>query len=281
MEVKLKPCHGRIFLLCMFEVPDPDVQTPGPYACGLDFGVSNTAALVSNNGLAVLYKGGFIKSANQWYNKRSSELKSAAMKGRPASKASRQLKTAKLDALSLTRENTMRDAMHKISADIIKTCLGHQIGTIVMGVNKGWKQGAGIGRSNNQNFVQIPLSLLQSMIIYKAGRAGIEVIQQEESYTSKADLLSGDPLPVFGKGNDTAFSGTRMRRGLYRSADGTVINADLNGAGNILRKAIPDAFEEGTDFSFLQEVRVHDVLPHVKCKPKRPRHRGCKALAAA
>ena len=82
MEVRLKPLHGRILLLCTFEVPDPEARSPGPYACGLDFGVTNTVALVSDNGLALLYKGGFIKAANQWYNKRSAELKSIMMKGK-------------------------------------------------------------------------------------------------------------------------------------------------------------------------------------------------------
>ena len=282
MEVRLKPFHGRILLLCTFEVPDSGVKAPGPYACGLDFGVTNTVALVSDNGLAVLYKGGFIKAANQWYNKRSAELKSIMMKGKDPSKAARHVKTAKLDALSLKRANILHDAMHKISADIVNTCCENRIGTIVMGINQGWKQGINIGRTNNQNFVQIPLFMLQQMITYKAERAGIRVIRQEESYTSKADLLAMDPIPVYGKNPETVFSGRRISRGLYRSADGTVVNADLNGAGNILRKAIPTAFNSDTDFSFLQGVQVRGLLPHVKCKAKQPRHRrGRKVLAAA
>lgn len=282
MEVKMKPFHGRILLLCTFEVPDPEIESPGPYACGLDFGVSNTVALVSNNRLAVLYKGGFIKAANQWYNKRSAELKGIMMKGKDPSKASGHAKTAQLDALSLKRANILHDAMHKISADIVKTCCQNGIGTIVMGVNQGWKQNINIGRTNNQNFVQIPLFMLQAMITYKAERAGIRIIRQEESYTSKADLLSMDTIPVYGDANEPSFSGKRIFRGLYRSADGTVVNADLNGAGNILRIAIPAAFSCDTDFSFLQHVRVHDILPHVKCKAKQPRHRrDRKVLAAA
>lgn len=282
MEVRLKAHHGRILLLCTFDVPDQETSSPGPYLCGLDFGVSNTVALVSNNGLAILYKGGFLKSVNQWYNKRSAELKSIASKGKEPSKASRYIKTAKLDALSLKRDNTLRDAMQKISADIVKTCLENQIGTIVMGVSKGWKQSANIGHVNNQNFVQIPLYLLQAMITYKAQHIGIQVIRQEESYTSKADLLSLDPIPVYGDMDGVTFSGKRISRGRYRSADGTIVNSDLNGAGNILRKAFPGAFDKRTDFSFLQRVCVHDVLPHTKCKAKQPRHcRSCKVLAAA
>ena len=91
-----------------------------------------------------------------------------------------------------------------------------------------------------------------------------------------------DPIPLHGKAQEVSFSGRRISRGLYRSANGMSINADLNGAGNILRKAIPSAFNSDTDFSFLQDVRVHDVLPHTKCKTKQPRHRrGREVLAAA
>lgn len=281
MEVRLKPFHGRILLLCTFEAPDPEVRSPGPYACGLDFGVTNTAALVSNNGLAVLYKGGLIKAANQWYNKRSAELKSIMMKGKDPSNASRYVKTAKLDALSLKRENILQDAMHKISSDIVKTCCKSGIGTIVMGINHGWKQNINIGHANNQKFVQIPLFMLQSMITYKAERASIRILRQEESYTSKADLLAMDPIPAHGTTQEVSFSGRRISRGIYRSEAGTVINADLNGAGNILRKAIPTAFGRNADFSFLQNVQVHDVLPHTKRKARQPRHRRDREVLAA
>ena len=286
MEVKIKPYYGHILLLCTFDLPDRNAPSPGPYACGLDFGVSNTVALVSNNGLAILYKGGFIKSTNQWYNKRTSELKSIAMKGKDPSKAKgdQYIKTAQLDALSLKRANTMRDAMHKISADIVQTCLENRIGTIVMGSTKGWKQGSDMGSKGNQNFIQIPVYMLQRMITYKAERAGILVIRREESYTSKADLIAMDPIPVYGEEGDgpAAFSGKRVSRGMYRSSSGMLINADVNGVGNILRKEIPDAFDGIVNFAFLQNVRVHDVLPHVKSKAKRPRHsRRREVLAAA
>ena len=116
-----------------------------------------------------------------------------------------------------------------------------------------------MGRTNNQNFVQLPLETLRFMITYKAQSVGIMVHDQEESYTSKASLVDNDYIPTYGVDDDMAdFSGKRIKRGLYRCSDGTIINADLNGAGNILRKKLPDAFKGVTDFSFLNNIVVRN-----------------------
>ena len=123
-----------------------------------------------------------------------------------------------------------------------------------------------MSKQSNQNFVQIPLCSLIRMIRYKAERAGIVVIEQEESYTSKASFLDQDDIPVYGKNDaEVVFSGNRIKRGLYRSKSGTVINADLNGASNILRKAMPFAFAGITDFSFLQNIRVMNFKDFHDC----------------
>ena len=113
--------------------------------------------------------------------------------------------------------------------------------------------------------MQIPLAVLRFMITYKAQRAGITVMEQEESYTSKSDFLSHDYIPTYGVDDDRAdFSGLRVKRGLYKSGTGTYLNADVNGAANILRKAVPDAFEKVNDFSYLKHPYVygfHEVNP--------------------
>ena len=104
----------------------------------------------------------------------------------------------------------------------------------------------------------MPVALLKQLIIYKASSAGIRVIMQEESYTSKADITAMDYIPAYGIDDDkTAFSGTRISRGLYRCGNGLVINADCNGAANIMRKAIPDAWKNTDDFSFLALPEVY------------------------
>ena len=150
--------------------------------------------------------------------------------------------------------------MHKIASDIVKFCLDTGITTIVLGKNKNWKQKSNIGHVNNQNFVQIPLETLRWMITYKAESAGLIVVEQEESYTSKASLVDGGEIPVYGKETEkpVSFSGRRIKRGLYRTGSGQIINADLNGAGNILRKYIPDIFTDRKDFTFLDQILVRN-----------------------
>lgn len=127
----------------------------------------------------------------------------------------------------------------------------------MLGRTKNWKQNANIGHKNNQTFVQMPLATLSYFIKYKAEANGLFVMEQEESYTSKASFVDGDKLPVYGETeNIAAFSGKRVKRGLYRTKSGMLINADLNGAGNILRKAIPTAFAGIADYNFLNNMIV-------------------------
>lgn len=258
-EVKAVPYHGDFLVICTFACPDTSAPD-APHACGIDLGVDNTAALVSSNEYCLLYKGGDVKAMNQWYNKQMAALRSIAMKGHSPEEAAKLglLYTKQMDALARKRDLFLKDHLHKVSADIVRFCLDHGIGTIVIGVNKNWKQGCNIGHVNNQNFVQIPLATLRSMLRCKAEQEGLTVLEQEESFTSKADLTAMDEIPVYKKDHPLyRFSGKRTSRGLYCTHNGQVINADLNGAGNILRKAFPDIFK-GADFSFLQDILVRN-----------------------
>ncbi len=127
------------------------------------------------------------------------------------------------------------------------------------------KQNIGIGKVNDQLVYSVPLSTLRRLITYKAEEYGITVIEQEESYTSKADCTSSDYIPTFGVDDEKAdFSGRRICRGIYKTASGMNINADLNGAANILRKAFPDVWDNTADWSFLQTPEVsgfHELNP--------------------
>lgn len=261
-QVEVKPYYGEFLVICIFETDEDCSSLPDGASCGIDLGVDNTAALVSSNGRCVLYKGGALKSANQWYNKQMADCRSLAMKGHTADETAKLglLHTKKMQSLSRRRNQFFHDTMHKIASDIVHFCLASGITTIVIGKNKNWKQKSNIGHVNNQNFVQIPLETLRWMITYKAESAGLIVVEQEESYTSKASLVDGDEIPVYGKETKSlvAFSGRRIKRGLYRTGSGQVINADLNGAGNILRKYIPDAFKDRKDFVFLGQILVRN-----------------------
>ena len=132
------------------------------------------------------------------------------------------------------------------------------IGTLVIGKNLLWKQEANMGKRNNQHFVQIPHARFIELLSYKAKLAGIAVVVQEESYTSKASFLDGDELPVYDPANPQQyeFSGKRVTRALYRAKDGRPIHADVNGSYNTLRKAFPNAFGNGTEAPAVGPVRV-------------------------
>jgi len=201
----------------------------------IDLGINNLATLVSNKpGFhPVLFSGKPIKSLNQRFNKRKSKLQSSKHHQMMAH-------------MAVKRFCQINDYFHKVSHKIIELCLTEDVGKIVIGINRGWKQKVNIGKQNNQKFASIPFQSLIDKITYKAKQYGIEVIEQEESYTSKADSLALDALPVYGKDKEkVTFLGKRKQRGLYQSKIGKLLNADVNGAINILRKVIGDDFVEG------------------------------------
>lgn len=116
-----------------------------------------------------------------------------------------------------------------------------------------------------KNEFSMPIAFLRTMITYKALNAGIKIVEQEESYTSKADITAKDYIPTYGVDDENAkFSGVRIKRGLYRCADGTILNADCHAAANIMRKTVPDIWDKTTDFSFLANPKVygfHELNP--------------------
>ena len=152
------------------------------------------------------------------------------------------------DLLANKRNNSVNTYLHRASRKIVDTLAAWQCGTVVIGYNEGWKQEYNLGKRNTQSFVQIPFDTLVKMIAYKAETVGIKVVMTEESYTSKASFFNRDALPVY-DGNNTgaphAFTGKRVKRGLYINEDGTKINADVNGALNIIRKVFPNVQTNG------------------------------------
>ena len=247
-EVQVKPYYGKILLVLVLETEDLPVSGKKPYLAGIDFGTDNIAAIVSTDHASRIYKGGAVLSKSRDFHKRKAEAAGIITKGTERKHAD----SARLRRLSLHHDCFMKDMMHKISTDIVRYCAEHGVGTIVMGVNRGWKQGSDMGNVNNQNFTGIPHDRLRKMIMYKAAREGIRIMEQEESYTSKADITAMDFITVYGRENgNVGFSGRRIKRGLYACSAGYSVNADCNGAANILRKAVPDAWEGTEDFRFL------------------------------
>ena len=234
-EVKVCPVSGGYDILLVYQVKNTSVQS-GKHSAAVDFGVDNTMAVVADTGKSILFKGRFIKSVNQYFMKKKAERISLMSRGKETTE---RVWSKYLDRLSAYRTSYIRDCFHKMSKKLLVWCQRNDIGYLVLGSNTFWKQNSSIGTVNNQNFVSIPFEMLKSMIELKACEYGVTVVRNEESYTSKASFLDSDDIPVYVEGDETKhrFSGKRIQRGLYRSSDGTVLNADINGAANILRKA--------------------------------------------
>jgi putative transposase len=145
-----------------------------------------------------------------------------------------------------------------ISRRIIDLLVAEGIGTLCIGQNPLWKQEVNLGRRNNQIFVSVPHARFIEMLTYKAELVGIQAIVTEESYTGKASFLNGDLVPTYDAQFQKApiFSGRRVKRGLYRSGSGQHINADVNGAYNIMRKVAPNAFARASRGCVVHPVRL-------------------------
>ena len=261
-EVKIKPYYGR-FLLCLtLEEPDVAFDPSGFHVCAIDLGTDNFAAIVCDDYSSAIYKGGAVLSKIQWFHKQRAKYVSIITKGHEKKHAV----SKRLRDLSFHYANFVKDQCHKISCSIIDFCMEHQCGTLILGVNLLWKQRSNMNKINNQNFVSMPITLLRTMITYKALNAGIRIIEQEESYTSKADLIANDRIPTYGVDDkDASFSGKRIKRGLYRCSNGMILNADCHAAANIMRKAIPDIWKDTRDYTFLS---APDVYGFHKLNPK-------------
>ncbi|MBX9255248.1 IS200/IS605 family element transposase accessory protein TnpB [Desmonostoc muscorum CCALA 125] len=243
-EIRLVPkkCGGYV-LEAIYEKPELPLLDYN-YIAAIDLGLNNLATVSSNNQgfKPLIINGRPLKSINHYFNKKKASFQSELQL-----QYEKRYTSNRINKLTSIRNNKVDTYLHQASRTIIHYLLQNQIGTLVIGNNKHWKQDINIGSRNNQNFVQIPHYKFIQQLIYKAQLVGIKVILNEESYTSKASFLDLDNIPKYKKGVEHRFSGRRIKRGLYKSANGQLINADLNGSYNILRKAVPDAFAEGIE----------------------------------
>lgn len=201
-------------------------------ALGIDLGMNNIASCVSTTSNGFIINGKPLKSVNQHYNKQKSKLQSYLPKGK--------FTTKRIEKLTLNRNNKIKNHLHHASKYIIEQAKNQDITKIVIGKNDQWKTNINIGGKNNQNFVSLPHTQLVNLIEYKGKRAGIEVVKTEESYTSKCSALDLEPIC-----KHEEYVGRRTKRGLFRTKSGLKINADQNGATNILRKVIGNDFLVG------------------------------------
>ena len=231
IQVRFIPCKGYIKLEAIYNYNEPELKEDNGKYLSIDLGIDNLCACTSNDSNSFLIDGKKLKSINQRYNKRKGNLQSKL----PTNK----YWSNKLNNITKKRNFRINNYLHNTSAYIMNHVVSNNINTIIIGYNKEWKQDINIGRINNQKFTEIPFYTLVNQIIYKGQMNGIRVILQEESYTSKASFFDNDEIPIYNKKDkqtDIKFSGTRVKRGLYKTSTGLSVNADINGSLNILRK---------------------------------------------
>ena len=203
-------------------------------ALAIDLGINNLVTAVSSMGESFIIDGRKLKSINQWFNKENARLQGIKEKQNFGRKPTKRQK-----AIARDRNNKVNDSMSKAARKIIDYCIHNDIGTLVVGYNETFQRNSNIGKANNQTFVNIPYGKLREKLEYLCELNGITYVKQEESYTSKASFWDEDDIPVYNEDNPKSyvFSGKRVHRGLYRSSNGKMLNADVNGALNILRKS--------------------------------------------
>ncbi|WP_279146379.1 MULTISPECIES: RNA-guided endonuclease InsQ/TnpB family protein [Clostridium] len=241
-EVRIIPSSNFYTVEMVVAVPKPVINEKGTRIIAIDLGVNNLATIANNVGLTpIIIKGRILKARNQFYNKYRAKYYSILRNGKGTNEG--QFTSNRLNKLDTDRHYFIKDYFHKASRMIINYCIDNKIDTIVIGKNKHWKDDIAMRKDAKQSFTNIPYNQFISMITYKANEKGIKVIETEESYTSKASFIDNDYIPTYGIDDEKAkFSGRRISRGMYKSKDGILINADVNGACNILRKVFPMAF---------------------------------------
>lgn len=233
MQCRFVPKADYYVMEIVYEIEVPDVIEERIRICSIDLGTENLVTMVNNVGLQpIVIKGGAIKSANQFYNKRKAEIQSQLKKetGRDWSK--------NLQKLTDKRYEKIKYLMHCASKKVVNYCVENKIDTLIIGLNKKWKQ----ENENKQNFTYIPFDMLISQIQSKCEEYGIEVVMTEEAYTSGTSFLDKEQ-PIKENYNKER----RVYRGLFIANNGKTINADVNGAYQIMKKVVPDVFNEGIE----------------------------------
>ncbi len=230
--VEIVPQASCYIVSIMYEKEILDHKLNKDNYLGVDLGINNLATITSNQpGLSpILVNGRILKSINSYYNKKKAKLQSSLEKNHKKKTSNR------IKKLALKRNNKIEYYMHHVSKFIVTHCIQNDISNIVIGYNEGWKQEVNMSRKNNQNFTMIPFLKLINQIKYKAKLNSIEVIEMEESYTSKCSALDLESIE-----RHEEYIGKRVKRGLFQYSKG-LINADVNGSLNILRKVIGNDF---------------------------------------
>lgn len=234
-QVRLIPSGKNIVVELVYNIKCKETKSDNKRYIAIDLGVNNLATVANNFGVsAFVINGHPLKSINQFYNKQKAHYQSILKQ------YNNRYTSCHLETLAQKRHNKVKDYMHKASKYIINWCIEHDVSKVIIGKNNNWKQGSNIGKKNNQTFVNIPFDIFINMLRYKAEEYGIVVVETEESYTSGTSFIDNEePTKEFYNKR------RRIHRGLFKSNDGTLINADLNGAYQIMKKVVPIKWDRG------------------------------------
>ena len=245
-QVRFVPKGAFIVLEIVYKIKEVPLRNPNGRYAGIDLGVNNFAAMAFSTGDApIIINGRIPKSINQFYNKRLAELRAMSehMNGRKT--------TRRIQRLIDKRNARLKDYLHKTSRFIVDHLVALNIPTLIIGLNRDWKERTPFTAKENQHFVGLPFAKLIEMIQYKAYEHGIAVVVTEESYTSGTSFLDEEP-PT----REFYNKKRRVHRGLFRANDGTRLNADVNGALQIVKKVVPNAFANGIEGVVLRPIMV-------------------------
>jgi transposase, IS605 orfB family len=225
VEVRILPRNNHHVVEVVYKVDEVESKSDNGRYASIDLGLNNLATVGSNVVKPFIINGKPLKSINQYWNKEKSRLQSLLKGDKKTSK--------RIESITNKRNNKVKDYLHKSSRLLVNFLVSNDISTLVIGYNEEWKQNINIGKRNNQSFVNMPFYTFIQQLEYKCKLEGINIILTEESYTSKCSFLDNESVE-----KHENYLGKRIKRGLFRSAKNKIINADLNGSLNILKKAV-------------------------------------------
>ncbi|MED4269400.1 transposase [Geobacillus stearothermophilus] len=247
-QVRIIP-KGSVYVIeVVYKKEIPDMTHESNRVVGIDLGLDNFATMVNNIGeTPIVINGKGIKSINQYYNKQKAYFQSILKKQNGLDWSKR------LEKITLKQNNKIKDFMHKASRYVVNWCMERHIDTVIIGKNDNWKQEVNLGKRLNQSFVQIPYNMFIQQLQYKCEEVGIKVVLTDESYTSGTSFLDGE-APT----KENYDKSRRIKRGLFKSNKGILINADVNGAYQIIKKVSPNAFNKsyGVEAVVLQPSKI-------------------------
>ena len=245
---RIVPKNGYYVIEIGYKKQEKTIKQNDKYA-SIDLGLNNLMTVTSTNKKPFIINGKPLKSINQYYNKKKSHYQSILKKINNKNSSKR------LQKLALKRNNKIKDYLHKSTSYLINQLVSNDISTLIVGYNKNWKQDINIGKVNNQNFVQIPFYELVNMLEYKCKLNGINLILQEESYTSKCSFLDKEEVKKHEK-----YFGKRVKRGLFKTKNDIYINADVNGSLNIMKKYFIKEAKNIYDYNLVEVCSMPEMI---------------------